>query len=74
VVAPEATLIARAERRRDDASDANADVIRLQQQEGAGVMTWHRLAASASPDMVLKGAAAYIRDHVQTRAIGEPKA
>jgi aminoglycoside phosphotransferase family enzyme/predicted kinase len=63
--APEATLVARVEQRRDDPSDANADVIRLQQQQGTGVMTWHRLAAAPPPDTVLKDAATYVRDHVQ---------
>jgi predicted kinase len=63
--AAEATLVARAEQRRDDPSDANADVIRLQQEQGTGVMTWHRLTASSSADTVLKDAATYLRDHGQ---------
>jgi len=63
--APEATLVARVEQRRGDASDANAGVIQLQLQQGTGVMTWHRLAASSSPDTVLKDAVTAIRDHVQ---------
>ena len=62
--APEATLVARTEQRRNDPSDADADVIRLQQQQGTGVMTWHRLEASSSPDTVLKDAAQYVQDHV----------
>jgi predicted kinase len=62
--APEATLVARTEQRRDDPSDANADVIRLQQQQGTGAMTWHRLKASSSPDTVLQDAAQYVEDHV----------
>lgn len=62
--APEATLVARAEQRRDDPSDANADVIRLQQQQGTGVLTWHRLAASLPAETVLQDAATYVRDHV----------
>jgi predicted kinase len=62
--APEATLVTRTEQRRDDPSDANADVIRLQQQQGTGAMTWHRLKASSSPDTVLQDAAQYVEDHV----------
>jgi aminoglycoside phosphotransferase family enzyme/predicted kinase len=62
--APEATLVARTEQRRNDPSDADGDVIRLQQQQGTGAMTWHRLEASSSPDTVLKDAAQYVQDHV----------
>jgi aminoglycoside phosphotransferase family enzyme/predicted kinase len=62
--APEATLITRTEQRRDDPSDANADVIRLQQQQGTGVMTWHRLTASSSPDAILEDATTYVQDLV----------
>ena len=62
--APEATLVARTEQRRNDPSDADADVIRLQQQQGTGAMTWHRLEASSSPDTVLKEAAQDVQDHL----------
>jgi aminoglycoside phosphotransferase family enzyme/predicted kinase len=62
--APEAMLVARTEQRWHDPSDADADVIRLQQHQGTGVMTWHRLEASSSRDTVLKHAAAYVQDHV----------
>jgi predicted kinase len=67
--APEATLVARTEQRRNDPSDADADVIRLQQQQGSGVMTWHRLDASSSPDTVLKYAATYVQNRVQDERI-----
>jgi|SoiMethySBSTD1v2_1073268.scaffolds.fasta_scaffold00210_4 uncharacterized protein len=63
--APEATLVARTEQRRNDPSDADADVIRLQQQQGSGLMTWHRLDASSSPDTVLKYVAKYVQSRVQ---------
>ena len=43
--APEATLIARAEQRRNDASDADADVIRLQHAQQTGTMSWRRIEA-----------------------------
>jgi hypothetical protein len=62
--APEAMLVARTEQRRHDPSDADADVIRLQQQQGTGVMTWYRLDASSSRDTVLKYAAAHVQDHL----------
>jgi predicted kinase len=67
--APEATLVARTEQRRNDPSDADAEVIRLQQQQGSGVMTWHRLDASSSPDIVLKYAATYVQNRVQDERI-----
>lgn len=63
--APEATLVARIDQRRDDPSDANADVIRLQHQQETGVMTWHRLSASSSPDAVHKDATTYLHNQVQ---------
>jgi predicted kinase len=63
--APEATLVARTEQRRDDPSDADAGVIRLQQQQGTGAMTWHRLEASSSPGTVLENAATYVQHQVQ---------
>ena len=55
--APQFTLIARAERRRDDASDANAHVFRIQQQQWTGVMTWQRVEATPSSEMVLESTA-----------------
>jgi aminoglycoside phosphotransferase family enzyme/predicted kinase len=62
--APVITLVARTEQRRNDPSDADAEVIRLQQQQGTGAMTWHRLDASSSPDTVLQDAVQYVRDHL----------
>ena len=62
--APEAMLVARTEQRRNDPSDADADVIRRQQQQGPGVMTWHRLAASSSADTVLKHATTYVQEQI----------
>jgi aminoglycoside phosphotransferase family enzyme/predicted kinase len=63
--APEATLIARAEQRRNDPSDADAAVIRLQQREGTGVMEWHRVEASRPPDVVLEDASRFVQELVQ---------
>src|SRR5690606_25693003 len=54
--APEATLVRRAELRRNDVSDANADVVRMQHHQLSGSITWARLDASASPDAVRKSA------------------
>ena len=62
--APESTLIARAERRRNDASDADAEVIRMQHRQGTGVMTWHRVEASLSSESVLESAMRYVQPHI----------
>src|SRR5688572_10452120 len=40
---PEPVLIARAERRRNDPSDADANVIRTQRAHGAGDVVWCRI-------------------------------
>lgn len=53
---PESELIARSARRRFDASDADASVIRNQLAEGTGPIAWHRLDASSSPEDVLQRA------------------
>jgi predicted kinase len=58
--APEDTLIARAEQRRNDASDADASVIRLQHRHGTGAMTWHRVEAAPSAEIVLESTAKYV--------------
>jgi aminoglycoside phosphotransferase family enzyme/predicted kinase len=60
--APETTLIARVEQRHSDASDADAAVIRLQHRDGTGVMEWHRVEASRSPDAVVDEASQRIRE------------
>jgi len=49
-------LVARAEARRMDASDADADVVRLQRARDPGTITWHRLDASDAPEAVLERA------------------
>jgi predicted kinase len=58
--APKDTLIARAEQRRNDASDADASVIRLQHRHGTGAMTWHRVEAAPSSEIVLESTAKYV--------------
>jgi predicted kinase len=62
--APEPTLAARTEQRRNDPSDADADVIRMQHRQGTGLMTWHRVEASRSPEIVLEYATQYVQRHV----------
>jgi uncharacterized protein len=58
--AAESIAIARAGQRRNDPSDADADVIRRQRAEGSGGIQWHRLDASASAHLVLQGANEYV--------------
>ena len=59
--APERTLIGRVEQRRNDASDADAVVIRRQRRDGTGVIGWRRVEASRSLDVVLDEASKYVR-------------
>jgi hypothetical protein len=56
--APQETLIARSSRRRNDPSDADADVIRMQSGLETGPIDWRRLDASAPPELVLDSARA----------------
>jgi uncharacterized protein len=67
--APEPVLIARIEQRRHDASDANADVIRMQGRQPTGVMTWNRIEASRLPADVLEQARDYLQ-HAQRQTHG----
>jgi aminoglycoside phosphotransferase family enzyme/predicted kinase len=62
--APETVLIARTETRSNDPSDADADVVRLQQAAGAGEMTWRRLDASVSAAALWSSAAACVRERL----------
>jgi uncharacterized protein len=61
--APESALIGRAEQRKNDPSDADAAVIRMQHTQDTGNITWHRLDASVSAASVLDVATSYLRDH-----------
>jgi predicted kinase len=54
--APQDTLIARGSRRRGDASDADADVIRMQSNLETGPIDWRKLDASAPAERVLEHA------------------
>jgi aminoglycoside phosphotransferase family enzyme/predicted kinase len=59
--APESVVIARAEQRRLDASDADAAVVRKQLARDTGPITWWRIDASRAPDDVLRAAADVLR-------------
>jgi predicted kinase len=66
---PESELIARTEQRRNDASDADATVVRLQRAQHTGDISWSRLDASATAASVLSSAS----DRVRQRLHGVPK-
>jgi aminoglycoside phosphotransferase family enzyme/predicted kinase len=51
--APDATLIDRVERRSDDPSDADGDVVRSQLAAVTGPVAWNRVNASPPPDIVV---------------------
>jgi len=63
--APEPVLIARAERRRNDPSDADARVIRMQSAEGVGDVRWRRIEAILSAPSVLSRAVDGVRDQLR---------
>jgi len=63
--APESVLIDRTVQRRNDASDADATVVRLQRARDTGHICWHRLDATATAPSVLSLATARIRDRVR---------
>ncbi|MGQ0733102.1 MAG: hypothetical protein ACT4QD_05525, partial [Acidobacteriota bacterium] len=54
--APESVLAARAQRRRDDSSDAGADVVRMQAAQDTGPIAWNRLDGSPTATVVLAAA------------------
>jgi aminoglycoside phosphotransferase family enzyme/predicted kinase len=62
--APEPVLVARTERRRNDPSDADADVIHMQSAQGAGVIRWCRIDASVSAPSVLTRATDRVREQL----------
>jgi aminoglycoside phosphotransferase family enzyme/predicted kinase len=61
--APDPVLIARTEQRQNDPSDADAAVVRLQRERGAGALTWCRIDASHPAAAVL----ASVLDRVRGR-------
>jgi len=63
--APESLLIDRTARRRNDASDADADVVRMQRAQDIGDMRWSRLDASVPTTSVLSSAIARVRERLK---------
>ena len=63
--APESVLIARTERRRNDPSDADANVIRMQRAQDTGHIGWRGLDASLPAASVLSGAIDRVRDQLR---------
>jgi len=60
-----ATLIERAEQRRNDPSDADAEVVRTQRAQQTGMIGWHRLNATMPAEIVLQRALTYLREPVR---------
>ena len=63
--ASEPVLIARAQQRRNDPSDANADVIYNQREQDLGVVRWSRIDASLSAASVLFSATERMRSQLR---------
>jgi predicted kinase len=66
-------LIDRTHRRDGDASDATAEVVRVQLNRGVGAITWERIDASVPPKAVLQHTLTRLqassrpaRDHART--------
>ena len=74
--APESVLIGRTAERRNDASDADANVVRAQRCQDAGEIGWCRLDAAVPAAAVLSSAAAHLRGrlhHALNATAGEPR-
>ena len=67
--APEPVLVARAEQRQRDASDADAGVIRRQLAGETGTITWQRINASSSPDETACTAVTILRNRLTNGAV-----
>jgi hypothetical protein len=65
--APAPVLSDRTERRHGDASDATADVVRMQLAEGAGAIEWRRVDASASEEATLTHASNHLAKFMRAR-------
>jgi predicted kinase len=59
--APEGVLLARTVARGPDASDSTAAVVRLQQTQEVGAITWTRVDAAAPAAAVFEQVAAHVR-------------
>ena len=62
--APESLLIDRTARRRNDASDADGDVVRMQRAQDTGNISWYRLDASVPSASVLSSALDRVRERL----------
>ncbi len=62
--APESLLIDRTTRRRNDASDADANVVRMQRAQDIGDIRWCRLDASVPAASVLSSATDLVRERL----------
>jgi aminoglycoside phosphotransferase family enzyme/predicted kinase len=62
--APESFLIDRIARRRNDASDADADVVRMQRVQDISDIRWSRLDAAVPADGVLSSATDRVRERL----------
>ena len=67
--APASVLMARAERRRFDASDADAAVVRGQLAQEIGDIGWHRVDASRPPDDVRLATAEILRQRLMSDVV-----
>ena len=67
--APEWLLIARSEQRRQDASDADAAVIRAQIARDPGAITWQRIDASGALDDNLQALTDILRERLKNGVI-----
>jgi predicted kinase len=62
--APQALLIDRTAHRRNDASDADANVVRMPRAQDIGDMGWSRLDASVPSASVLSSATDRVRERL----------
>ncbi len=62
--APESVLISRTEQRRNDPSDADADVVRMQRAQDTGPSGWCRIDASLPEPAVLSSVADRVREQL----------
>ena len=71
--APESLLIDRTARRRNDASDADADVVRMQRAQDTGNISWYRLDASTPSASVLSSALDRLRERLSDGSRNQKK-
>jgi aminoglycoside phosphotransferase family enzyme/predicted kinase len=64
--APASALLDRVGRRREDASDADADVVLRQVTEGSGPLAWTRIDAGGPPDRVADAATRAIEERIRS--------